>query len=130
MNMQTSMCYRARCICAVDLDKAYDTFGGAAGHWGLLGIALRLAIAESHCVAMEYDRVIHRRPSALARGRYVGNSKMDFSLSCQPGKRMLQETSRGLPPRSFVTGPPPLHLNGVTISAMPFSRSSLVTRAG
>ena len=79
-NMQTFVYHRIRCIFAGDLAKAFDKFGGASGQWNLLGIVLRLAIAESPFVAMEYDRVIHQRLTALARDRYMGNNPgLNFS---------------------------------------------------
>ena len=73
-NMQTFVFHRIRCIFAGDLAKAFEKFGGSSGQWNLLGIVLRLAITESPYVAMEYDRVIHQRLSALARDRYMENN--------------------------------------------------------
>ena len=69
-NMQSCVYYRIRCILSGDLSKAFEQFGDGVSQRNLLGIRLRLAITESPFVAMEYERRIRRRASALSRKRY------------------------------------------------------------
>ena len=81
LNMQSFIYYRLRCIFAGDLAKAFAKFGGIAAQFNLLGIVLRLAITVSPFVAMEYDRLIRPRVSALARERYHDASTVDYAAT-------------------------------------------------
>ena len=53
--------------------------GGLVTQLNLLGAVLRLAIAESPYIAMEYDRLIHQRVSNMARERYRDIGAVDYA---------------------------------------------------